>query len=312
MPPKVSVIIPTFNCGNYISEAIDSVLKQSFKDFEIVIVDDGSTDNTKSVIDKYKERNYPIKYIYQENKGPVYARNMGILKSSGEYIAFLDSDDVWMPDKLKVQMELFEGYNDVYFVYGDICDYDGEKVYQRERINLKPSIRAKLSGRIFVPLFKREIHIPISTAVVKKECFEKVGLFDEKMNKMCSEDREMWLRITNKYKAHYIDEAMAYFRLRSESRSRHIYEMLRGQMYVINKIAKKFRLPLKYKLTALSSCYYETCINCLTINEYRIGFKYFFLALIYSPINIIKPFKILTVIKLLLKQKDRISFLENK
>ena len=108
MNSLVSAIIPTYNSVNYISEAINSVLNQTYKNCEIIVVDDGSTDNTRKTVENYI-RKYPhkIKYFYQENKGPSAARNKGIKEARGNYIAFLDSDDLWLPDKLEKQISLF-------------------------------------------------------------------------------------------------------------------------------------------------------------------------------------------------------------
>ncbi|HKK53946.1 MAG TPA: glycosyltransferase family A protein [Patescibacteria group bacterium] len=100
--PKISVIIPTYNRANFLPRAIKSVLNQTFKDFELIIVDDGSTDNTKEVINNYLKNDDRIKYIYQQNSGgPPKPKNTGIKIAKGEYIAFLDSDDEWFKDKLK-------------------------------------------------------------------------------------------------------------------------------------------------------------------------------------------------------------------
>ena len=98
MKPKVSVVIPTYNSSQFIVETLESVFAQTYKDYEIIVVDDGSTDNTKEVLQPYTSR---IKYIYKENGGPASARNVGIKSAQGEYIAFLDSDDRWLPEKLE-------------------------------------------------------------------------------------------------------------------------------------------------------------------------------------------------------------------
>ena len=112
--PKVSVIIPAYNCAHYICHAVDSVLAQTFPDFELVVVDDGSTDNTRELLKQYGSQ---IKYIYQQNKDMTAARNTGINHSSGEYIAFLDSDDIWLANKLERQIVLLDQAPEVGLVY---------------------------------------------------------------------------------------------------------------------------------------------------------------------------------------------------
>ena len=115
--PEISVIIPTFNYGKYIERAIDSILTQTYQDFEIIVVDDGSTDNTKEIIRSKKSDK--IRYFYQENKGAPAARNKGIVESKGKYIAFLDADDEWLPTKLEKQVDKFQkSSNKVALIYG--------------------------------------------------------------------------------------------------------------------------------------------------------------------------------------------------
>lgn len=108
--PTVSVIIPSYNSAFYLLETLDSVLLQSYQDFEIILVDDGSTDNTKEVIQPYLKY---INYVYQENKGPAPARNTGIRGARGKYIAFNDSDDSWLPQKLAIQIDYFQNHPEI-------------------------------------------------------------------------------------------------------------------------------------------------------------------------------------------------------
>jgi len=112
--PKVSIIIPTYNYAHFITEAIQSVLSQTFQDFEVIVVDDGSTDNTREVLAQFGNK---IRYIYQENRGLSAARNTGILNSSGQYLCFLDSDDSLLPEKLELQVKLLDSKVDVDLVY---------------------------------------------------------------------------------------------------------------------------------------------------------------------------------------------------
>jgi len=108
--PLVSIVIPTYNYGNFVSEAVDSALAQTYNNIEVIVVDDGSTDNTKDVLVKYNES---IRYIHKENAGLPAARNTGIEQAKGEYIAFLDSDDQWLADKVELQMEIFKSNDQV-------------------------------------------------------------------------------------------------------------------------------------------------------------------------------------------------------
>jgi len=119
--PLVSVIIPTYNRAQYICEAVKSVLRQTFSDFELIVVDDGSVDNTKEILTPYLGI---VKYIYQNNSGIAAARNAGIEMSRGEFIAFLDSDDLWVRDKLQLQVHLLRQQSKLAMVYADYCIFD--------------------------------------------------------------------------------------------------------------------------------------------------------------------------------------------
>lgn len=202
MDPLVSVIIPTYNYAEYITKAINSVLEQTYKNFEIIIIDDGSTDNTKEIIENYIKK-YPdkIKYFFQRNRGCEVACNKGIRESQGSYIALLGADDIWLPEKLKIQINLFDEDSDIGFIHTnhDLFTDEGRM------INFKFGVKSKkfLSGYIF-PYLLRECFIRGSTVIVKKECLNEIGLFDETL----SDDYELWLRISRKYRAGYIDKPL--------------------------------------------------------------------------------------------------------
>lgn len=190
--PKVSVVIPTYNRAKYICEAIDSVLAQTYKDHEIIVIDDGSTDNTKELLNKYETK---IKYIYQENKGISAARNAGIKVAKGEYIAFLDSDDLWLSEKLKVQVKALEENKEIGLVYSSMSRIDSSGKFW----GMCPSTPA---GDNCYDLLISESHYPTPTILVRKECFEKAGLFDETMKGI--EDLDWCYRIIKFYKPYYI------------------------------------------------------------------------------------------------------------
>ncbi len=200
--PFVSVIIPTFNRARYISKSIDSVLNQTYKNFEVIVVDDGSTDNTENVIKKYGNQ---VQYCYKKNGGVASARNLGIKSAKGTYIAFLDSDDFWEKDKLRLQMELAGSEPDVGLVYSDIYIFNEHGIIETKKERVKNFHRGYVFKELFVKPF-----IPTCSVIAKKECFEDVGLFDEKFNG--GEDGDMWLRISQKYQIDYIDRSLANFR----------------------------------------------------------------------------------------------------
>ena len=191
--PLVSVIIPTYNRGWILKEAVDSVLSQDFTDFELIVVDDGSTDNTQDILNSYKK---DIIVLKQNNKGVSSARNRGIASASGKYIAFLDSDDFWLPQKLSTQLDFFNTNPEAL-----ICQTEEKWIRKGVRVNPKNRHR-KLSGNIF----EQSIYLCLvspSAVMLKRNLFEKTGMFDE--NLPACEDYDMWLRVSCRYPVFLID-----------------------------------------------------------------------------------------------------------
>jgi len=190
----VSVIIPTYNRAIFLVEAINSVLEQTYKNYEIIVIDDGSTDSTSEIIKQFENK---IRYFYQENKGPSAARNAGIKNAEGDLVAFIDSDDVWLAEKLSQQVQLFDENHRLGLVSSAYYSCDSNlninRVIKDDRLTNKKYILRKL--------FVRNI-FPTPTVLVKRVCFEKVGLFNESYG--FAEDWEMWMRIALKYDVAYI------------------------------------------------------------------------------------------------------------
>jgi len=190
--PFVSVIIPTYNRESHLVEAIESVLDQSFQDFEVIIVDDGSTDGTAQIAEKYRNN---LTYYYQKNKGPAAARNFGIKQAHGTFIAFLDSDDLWLPKKLETQINLIKTNPQIRICYTDeIWIRNGVRVNQKK-------VHRKYSGWIFPRCLPLCIISP-SSVIIHRDVLDKVGLFNEDL--IVCEDYELWLRISALYPVEFI------------------------------------------------------------------------------------------------------------
>ena len=193
---KVSVIIPTFNRLSLISRAIDSVLSQTIKPFEIIVVDDGSSDNTSTFIkNNYKS----VKLIKQNNLGVSKARNVGIKNSSGNWIALLDSDDEWEKNKLEVQIKSLSEYD-----YYSVCHTNEIWIRNGIRVNQKKR-HQKYGGDIFDKCLDI-CRISPSSIIFKKNIIDEVGWFDEGLP-IC-EDYDLWLRITANFKILFIDKPL--------------------------------------------------------------------------------------------------------
>jgi len=232
--PKVSVIIPAYNSGKHICEAIDSVLNQTFKDFELIVVDDGSTDDTKKKIIKYIDK---IVYVYQENAGASAARNLGIVKSSGGYIAFLDSDDIWLPRKLEQSIEFLEkkGFDWMCTSRFSITE-KGEKIERRVEPESGICDETGKVNRLEVCLFNLNFNLALtSTVLIKRKCFEVCGIFDEKL-KIC-EDLDLFIRFKEYgLTCGYLDKLLTIKRSHATSLSRN--SPLKSLEYTI-EVAKK-------------------------------------------------------------------------
>lgn len=182
LPNKISVIIPTYNRREFLARAIDSVLDQSWQDFELIVVDDGSTDDTARSVAGYGGR---VRYLYQENRGPAAARNTGVRAAEGELIAFLDSDDRFAPEKLAVQQAAMAARPEYLISHTDEIWYRrGELLHQKKK-HFRPN------GFIFGECLKLCV-VGMSTVMLRREFFAKVGYFDEELP--CCEDYDLWLR----------------------------------------------------------------------------------------------------------------------
>lgn len=199
-PPTVSIIIPTYNRAHLLGRAIQSVLNQTYKDFELIVVDDGSTDNTEQIVRSFSDER--IRYVrHKKNKGVAAARNTGIKTARGEYMAFQDSDDEWLPEKLEKQTGIFEtALPEVGVVYTGV-----HRLKNNRKAYIPSSGITQKEGYIFSSLLKGNF-ISTPAALVKKECFQRAGMFDERFPS--AEDRELFIRISKYYQFRCIDEPL--------------------------------------------------------------------------------------------------------
>lgn len=194
--PKISVIITTFNRKDFAAEAVNSVLKQTYTDYELLVIDDGSTDTTKEALRPFQDR---IRYFYQTNQGTSSAKNQGIRQAEGDFIAFLDSDDLWESVKLEKQLAFMEQNPEVKISYTD-------ELWLKDKKPVNPPQKyERYSGWIFKEVLQ-VCFIGVSTIMLKKELFEEIGLFDEKLP-VC-EDYDLWVRLALKYPFSLIPEKL--------------------------------------------------------------------------------------------------------
>jgi glycosyltransferase involved in cell wall biosynthesis len=207
--PLVSIIMNCRNCSVYLREALDSVYQQTFKDYEIIFWDNQSTDESGKIAQGYGA---PLKYFRGEESLPLgAARNAAIEKAAGKYIAFLDCDDIWLPEKLEKQVALLESNNELGLVYSDcyLIDSAGKAAENTYFFNKKP-----FRGMVFKELFQANL-VTLLTAVITREALEKVGVLNP--NYEIAEEYDLWLRIAQHYPIDFVEEPLAKYRVHQES-----------------------------------------------------------------------------------------------
>jgi len=202
--PLVSVVIPTFNCASYINEAIDSVLEQTFLDYEIIIVDNSSIDRTVELVESYRDPR--VQLIGCQNNGVIAkSRNIGIANSQGEFIAFLDGDDLWHPRKLEVCIPVVSSSFDLV--------YHGERWFDNQGNSKSVKYRAEDQSS-YSKLLTRGNNISTSSVVVKKSVLERAGGFSENYSYISAEDYDLWMRLAmNGARFKYVDQLLGGYRI---------------------------------------------------------------------------------------------------
>ncbi len=228
MEPLVSVIIASYNRAEYVAQAVQSVLNQTYRNIEIVVVDDGSTDNTRESLERYRKE---INYVYQERSERSKARNEGFRHSKGEYVAFLDSDDLWLPTKSERQVQVLNEKPEVGLVYTGVefidaqgNQYDGGFCWDEPEREV-----------LYEDLMTHNIVTgTTSSAMIRRSCLSRVGLFDESMN--TCEDFDLFRRVARYYKFYKIDLPLVRFRVHPENTQSDSSAMARGWEITIEKI----------------------------------------------------------------------------
>ena len=252
MTPRISVVVPAYNAAVYLPHAIDSVLAQTYPDWEIVIVDDGSTDNTCAVVDSYRPTlQDKLQYIHQPNRGVSAARNTGIRAARGQFIALLDGDDVWLPHRLERGLKALDADSAAGLVHARVARIDTQGAVTGQ-LKVEPNY---LSGRIAHFIYTRRAHLICTTVVFRKSCLEAAGWFDEAMR--TTEDRDLWFRIALRYKVAYINEVLAYYRLSPSSTTANLDLLLKWQLYFVVKHHKSGAATRLERLQALGNIYRE-------------------------------------------------------
>lgn len=266
----MSVIIPAYNSAKFLAESIRSVLDQTFQDFELIVVDDGSTDNTHEIVSDFASPK--IKYLYQKNQGPPTARNAGIRASAGRYIAFLDADDLWLPAKLEYQLKAFRESPRTGVVFCDMHLWISEKSAIFGRPYLQRCVRPLPRGRVLDELLIRFFGHP-STLLVRKEVFDRIGLFDEKL-RYC-DDYDMLFRLATQFEFEVVPTPLVKYRLHTRQISRNLEPFLQGHIILYHKTLQspEFNARARKKLSAsLADIHFQYAILLARQGKLKPGF----------------------------------------
>ena len=262
--PTVSVIIPTYNRAYLIDRAIQSVLNQSYQDFEMIIVDDGSTDDTKEVVTEFQEQDKRIRYIrHEKNKGGSAARNTGIKSAEGDYVAFLDDDDEWLPAKIEKQVVKFQDSLDevgvIYSGFFYVSDKTGKVISESV-----PTLR----GNVYANLLSGCI-LGSPTPLIRKTCFQKAGLYDDRLPSC--QDWDMWIRLSKHYTFDFIPDILA----KHHVHGKQISVDLNAKIQARKTLIIKYRADLSKHPSILSEHSRRLGILCCLAGHSKEGRKYF-------------------------------------
>ena len=252
--PLISVIMPAYNASAFINDSIESFIQQDYPSKELIIIDDGSTDNLFKKVEQLLQRHPNINFFRQENSGVSAARNNGIHKAKGDWVAFLDADDIWYKTKLSNQWESME--NEVWS-HTD-SHYFGIGYEHRPK---RSDLSQMAEGEVFWPLLK-ENFITTSSVLVKKDILFNAGGFDEKLKAL--EDWSLWLAIAEKYPLCYVPKPLLSYRVHKSSTSRKAREMLPLHLFVIDKAFETINTTNKEKLRSLSYSKAYTIISYIS------------------------------------------------
>jgi glycosyltransferase involved in cell wall biosynthesis len=298
--PKVSIILPTYNSVQFIEEALESIRQQTFRDYEVIVVDDGSEDQTGEIVKQCGEK---LRYLYQDHGGPAKARNRGIGESTGKYVAFLDSDDLWLPTKLEKQVDMMDRNPELGMVITENLCFNDRGVLIPSMGKKKRLMEGDIAKNIFLHSW-----VVTPTVMVKKEVFDQVGLFEEELQ--LAEDDNMWVRIAANFKVGLLDEVLVKVRdhpSRTILDRKKMFESVRANIellsYKYTGVHERIKsaIPLKYSRLYFEMGYFsfenQNFIEARTafrqgINSYAWYWKnYVYLLLSCLPKKLVQKLK---------------------
>ena len=290
----VSVVVPAYNCARFIGESLDSVYRQTYGNWEVVVIDDGSTDETRAALAPHIGR---IRYFYQENRGTAAARNAGVRQARGELIAFLDNDDIWLPEKLARQVQVMQGSLECGLVFTDGKRFsaDGTRAESLISTRLDGWIAAHRTedplvakGDIVRNLFFDNEISSASSVMVRRQCLERAGGFDEAI--AIADDYDLWLRIARAHSVALITRCLYMWRWHDGSQSGTIPERIQ-RWRVASLLVQEKHLSLappdvRRRLRAHMAREYWECARCyFDLNQFHDSRKMLVGCLRHDPVS---------------------------
>jgi len=262
--PSISVVIPTYNGSMYILKTIESVLKQTCKDYEIIVVDDGSEEDIEGLLKPFANM---ISYIHLQNSGPAAARNTGIRASRGEFIALLDHDDVWEPDNLQGKVDILRGNPECAMIYSypELIDCEGNRIPQEY-----PSVFP--SGSVFEDFLQRNWITTFSCTLIRKSIFGVVGFLDERREVTCCDDYDMWLRIADVSCIKFFPDSSVNYRIHANNLFKNHDMSMNSHILIYKKALKESRTVERLPINKLSRIVRDHMYNLY----HQYAFKYYY------------------------------------
>jgi len=263
--PLVSVVIPAYNCEKYLREAVDSVLAQTFSDYELIVVNDAATDSTPGIIAEYERTGSVRAVTHSKNRGLSAARNSGIREARGEYITFLDADDVWRPEKLEHQVKILKAHPELVLLGSRELFFPDGSEYEFPELPAEPRLR-RLRWQ---DLLLGPCGLSPSNAIMKRDCFDEVGGFDESLTAV--EDRDQWIRIVRRFGGAVDAGVVNAWRFHPDSMSGDPARMKSNKKRVLAKAFRANDCPLSLRLRAYAHMYLDIAITCYDGDRRRPG-----------------------------------------
>tara|TARA_R110002110_G_scaffold415858_2_gene658592 strand:- start:29315 stop:30265 length:951 start_codon:yes stop_codon:yes gene_type:complete len=248
MTALVSIIMPCYNCEKTIEKTLRSIYEQNFTNFHLYCINDGSTDNTAEMLEHYAQSKPNISILHKDNAGQTAAKNDGLKIAQGEYIAFIDSDDLWHSSKLMKQVQLLDKNNKIGLCYTNGF-YINETGQQQELIGVSDDLTGQCLDQIILGNA-----IVASSVMIRKSILDKVGLFDERLS--ACENWELWTRFASQSELASIDEPLVFYRRHANNMSHNLDKMRKNRLAVIAINKQLYQHDLKYHKKIIRDAYY--------------------------------------------------------